>query len=1411
MKTIPVHYTPIARRREPWLDSYARSILAALWLSLPLAGLAGPIQPPAVLDIQSSGGLVTLTWPGSGSYLESAYEITGPWFPVPGATSPYTTAASEARQFFRLNYGALNTNNLPVAVNDAYSVLHDRTLSVSAPGVLANDYDPLSRPLTSLMASDPLLGSVSLSPDGSFSYTPPPYFVGVDYFRYVDTDGVNVSTPATVLITVTDHPPVSSSDAYSVQPGQTLTIGAPGVLANDSDPDGDAIRAVTPQVSGPANGILVLNWDGSFSYTPNPGFTGTDSFVYEATDLVTNGNQATVTLNVHALNAPPAAHAGVYAIAHDQNLAVPAPGVLSSASDPDGDSLSAQLVSGTTNGTVKLFADGSFSYVPSPGFVGVDSFVYVANDGLADSAAAMITLNVTNTAPIAAPDAFATHPGQTLTVPAAGVLLNDTDAENDPLTAVLVSSPATGATLVLNTNGGFVYTPPAGFVGVDTFTYSAFDGYATSGPTLVTITVSNQPPVAVNDSYGVHMNVPLAVPAPGVLLNDFDPDGDALTARTVISPPINGTVALQPDGSFTYQPGFNYVGPDSFTYVANDGLTDSPPATVSLMVHSGNMPPVAAGQGYVIFPNSAALPEPPLVVDVPDGLLANASDADNDALTAVLVSPPAHAAAFTLYTNGTFSYLPSPGFTGLDTFTFEAFDGVAYSSPAAANIMVAYDVSTVGRSTYTLHANTRLVEPAPGLLYEVGFLDTSPIAVTAALTSPAVHGTVSLQPDGGFIYQPPTNYVGQDSFQYQVNDGISNLPPTTVVITITDNAPLASPDTYYVAPGGALSISAPGVLADDYDADSDPLTALLVAPPAHASAFTLNPDGSFIYVPQTAFSGTDAFAYQASDGILVSAPVTVEIVVSAAPVAVDDVYVYTPGVPLVIGSTNGVLQDDFDPSGGGLTAQLLTGSPLVALNPDGSFLFLSPSGPPSGSPITFQYRALLTNGLPSLPAVVTLLAAGPPAAPAPPKLALQEVTFSGGTDVLPDNSGAFNKPFAAPHWKDDNGDGIIDTTKGEHAYPYSYVQGKKAKIAAKFMVNDPALAKLKTIKVIGALFSKDTSNPLLMGVTADARMDGGGFVIDATETLGSFDPEVAKLAPLLIVWEYSTDKGAHYYPCGSSRNTVYITLGAPQSPTRTMFQTALEIGCGKGAGATKQAQILAQDKAVWKYFVTRQVQRLSDATDLTYYNDWSTRNCVLYKLLQTSDGQCMTWAELLTAVFRAQGMDNTQATIKGIRRKDSASKGFLVNTWTPKAGATTPYYDTTTATITIGADTFFQPRKPGAGKGEYLWDVVEEFKYTSAASQNNTTPAQPGPAADFNCHFVVKVVNGSTTACYDPSYGNVYAGASDADAANDAEKKAVAGYYRVLSSGGKLTYSISPFKPAAPAQNLEFYNIGASF
>jgi VCBS repeat-containing protein len=215
-----------------------------------------------------------------------------------------------------------------------------------------------------------------------------------------------------------------------------------------------------------------------------------------------------------------------------------------------------------------------------------------------DNVAVLLNNTTTNQAPTAAADAYSTAEDTTLTVPAPGVLANDSDPDNNPLTAVTVTGPSHG-TLTLNANGSFVYTPTANYNGPDSFTYRASDGTLTSNLATVSLTVTpvNDAPTAVDDTYSTAEDTPLTMAAPGVLGNDSDLDGDALSAVVALGP-SHGSLTLNADGSLTYIPAANYNGSDSFTYRASDGALESNLATVTITVSAVNDPPtvtVAAG------------------------------------------------------------------------------------------------------------------------------------------------------------------------------------------------------------------------------------------------------------------------------------------------------------------------------------------------------------------------------------------------------------------------------------------------------------------------------------------------------------------------------------------------------------------------------------------------------------------------------------------------------------------------------------------------------------------------------------------------------------------------------------------------------------------------------------------------
>ena len=370
-------------------------------------------------------------------------------------------------------------NDAPVANNDSYSINEDTTLTILAPGVLANDTDIDGDSLTAVLVANASHGSVTLNPDGSFTYTPDANYNGTDSFTYKPNDGTADGNTAIVNITVSpvNDAPVANNDSYSINEDTTLNIAAPGVLGNDTDVDGDALTAAI--VSNAAHGSVTLNSDGSFGYTPAANYNGPDSFTYKVNDGTVDGNIATVNITVIPVNDAPVSINDSYTTAEDTTLTViAANGVLTNDTDVDGDLLKAVLVATTTNGSLTLNQDGSFTYVPNTNYNGIDTFTYKANDGTVDGNVATVTITITavNDAPVANNDTYNIDEDTTLTTAATnGVLANDTDVDSTNLTASVVTNPSHGS-LTLNTDGSFTYTPDANYNGPDSFTYQATDG-----------------------------------------------------------------------------------------------------------------------------------------------------------------------------------------------------------------------------------------------------------------------------------------------------------------------------------------------------------------------------------------------------------------------------------------------------------------------------------------------------------------------------------------------------------------------------------------------------------------------------------------------------------------------------------------------------------------------------------------------------------------------------------------------------------------------------------------------------------------------------------------------------------------------------------------------------------------------
>ncbi len=337
------------------------------------------------------------------------------------------------------------------------------------------------------------------------------------------------------------------------------------------------------------------------------------------------------------------------------------------ATDVDGDELLYSAVKLPSNGTLKVDVDGTFTYTPSNGFVGNDSFNYIVSDIYGDSneTTVNVTVHPFNHPPISTNKTFDIETNNNLTDQ-----LTATDADNDQISFNLINSTPNG-TLTLNKNGTFSYTPYEGFIGNISFTYRASDWNKTGNIATVNINVHppNHLPVASYTTFRMPENENMT----GTIMAT-DSDGDNIFYK-LVSHPLNGTLTLNSDGTFTYIPRKGFVGRDLFTFKAKDWQGESNLGTITINIYEFNHPAVAQNISFTTNKNKKFI-----------GLF-NTTDIDIDKLTFKIIQKPQHGTV-NMLRSGKFIYTPTSKFTGNDKFTYRTYDGKTQSNIALVSIKV---------------------------------------------------------------------------------------------------------------------------------------------------------------------------------------------------------------------------------------------------------------------------------------------------------------------------------------------------------------------------------------------------------------------------------------------------------------------------------------------------------------------------------------------------------------------------------------------------------------------------------------------------------------------------------------------------------------------------------------------------
>jgi Ca2+-binding RTX toxin-like protein len=865
-------------------------------------------------------------------------------------------------------------NDDPTAEDDAFALNEDGRVAgnvLDDNGAGADvDIDGDELTVSTVLLQDVANGVLVLGVNGAFTYTPDANFNGSDTFTYTLSDGVGGTDTATVTFSVSavNDAPVATPDVFAGDEDKAIFGSVLVGDGADSDADGDTLTISTTPIANVANGTLVLNSDGTFSYTPDANFNGVDSFEYSLDDGAGGTDIGSVTLTVRPVNDDPDARDDTVALDEDSAVTgnLLADNGSGADSDTDGDRLSVaqNLVQGVANGILTFDRDGAFTYTPVANFNGTDRFVYTLSDGVGGTDIATVTFTVAaiNDAPNAASDVIQ---GVEDTIITGDVLADngsgeDSDIDGNTLTVneTPVRTVANGV-LILNSDGTFSYTPNADFAGEDGFTYALDDGAGGTDIAAVRIIVgaTNDAPVAVDDTFQGQEDADIR----GNVLDDngagadSDIDGDPLTvALELVTNIANGRLTLNADGAFLYQPNADFSGADQFEYRVSDGAGGFDTAVVDLTIDAINDNP-EVGRPIRAAPRED---DQPILVN----LLEGASDRDGNTLS---ISSLKRIAGDDIGVR-------------LDGSTFVVDPG-AYNSLAAGEmetLRYRYDIvdGNGGSVRQTAVITIRGENDAPVALNDLFRIDEDGAVsgnvladngvrpdrdidgdVLSILTTPVTdvqNGTLDLNTDGSFIYTPDADFNGTDRFVYTLDDGNGGIDTASVRITVTavNDAPIAAVDAFIgdedvEITGNLLGDNGAGV---DADADGDNLSVstTLVIGPANGTAL-VKPNGDFVYTPDANFNGSDSFEYTLEDGNGGTDTATVTLTIASvndAPVALNDLFrVDEDGaVSGNVLADNGV-RPDHDVDGGVLTVSTKpvqdVANGVLVLNSDGTFTY----------------------------------------------------------------------------------------------------------------------------------------------------------------------------------------------------------------------------------------------------------------------------------------------------------------------------------------------------------------------------------------------------------------------------------------------------------------------------------------
>ncbi|KIQ23265.1 hypothetical protein RT97_25870 [Variovorax paradoxus] len=650
------------------------------------------------------------------------------------------------------------------------------------------------------------VGTLVINANGSYTFTPAANYNGpVPVVTYSLTDGSSTDTSTlTIAVAPVDDPFTDASETVTTDEDTPL---AGSVLTGTSSVDGPVTVASftvagdgttytagqTATIAGA--GTLVINADGSYTFTPATNYNGAVPVVTYTTSDGSSTDTSTLTITVAAVNdAPDAVNDTATTPINTPLVNIP---VLANDTDADGDPLTVTGASvGAGQGTVSVNPDGTIDFTPASGVTGPVQITYTVSDGKGGVDTATLTVTVGANTPPQGADATANGTEDTpLVLGPANFPFTDPDA-GQALAGVRIDALPANGTLLLNGSavvagqvisatdiaaGRLTFVPGANGNGAAyaSLGFSVQDtagGFDTSPNTLTfAIAAVNDAPTASGAPANTSQNTPVA----GQIVAT-DADGDPL-GYALQQGPAHGTLVLNPDGSYVYTPAANFSGSDSFTILVSDGQGGLTPVTVPVNVAPTNAPPVV-----VAPPTGTVTPE-----DTPLAGSLQVADPDGDALTYTVTTAPAHG-TLVINPDGSYVYTPAADFNGTDSFTVQVSDGrggtISVTVPVGITPVNDAPVArpdagaALGGAAVTIDVLGNDSD-AEGDALSVRSINGVPVAAGGSVAVDG--GRVTLNANGTLTFVPDFGFVGTPSFTYTVADSAGAESSGTVGLVVT--------------------------------------------------------------------------------------------------------------------------------------------------------------------------------------------------------------------------------------------------------------------------------------------------------------------------------------------------------------------------------------------------------------------------------------------------------------------------------------------------------------------------------------------------------------------------------------------------------------------------------------------------